>query len=102
MLRWVGEEETPPPQAQPQYQPAENPPPAGLPPAPGRGGRACLRDAGSGPLPPSHPPTYHSGQQGDEGMAEGVPQAGDVEHGPQAQQGVLGREQSGAGGVKAA
>lgn len=35
-------------------------------------------------------------------MAEGVPQAGDVEHGPQAQQGVLGREQSGAGGVKAA
>lgn len=35
-------------------------------------------------------------------MAEGVPQAGDVEHGPQAQQGVLGRKQSGAGGVKAA
>lgn len=50
--------------------------------------------------PPAPPgvPTYHFGQQGEDGIAQGVPQAGDIDHGPQAQQGVLGREQTQGGG----
>lgn len=80
--------------AQPQYQPAENPPPAGSSRIP------CNTRCPPPHTPPAPPgvPTYHFGQQGEDGIAQGVPQAGDINHGPQAQEGVLGREQTPGGG----
>lgn len=40
------------------------------------------------------PPTYHSRQQGDKGMAEGITQGGGIKRSTQAQQSILQRDQS--------
>lgn len=65
-----------------------------------------LTDTLQHPVPPPPPPappgvpTYHFGQQGEDGIAQGIPQAGDIDHGPQAQEGVLGREQTRGGDTR--
>lgn len=53
--------------------------------------------------PPAYPepgPTYHFGQDGGDGIPDGFPQAGNIDHSPQTQQGILegGRERQGVNG----
>lgn len=107
-LQWAGDKETPS-QAEPQHQPAGNPPssplrappnPEGLsnPTTPTRPGGCSAPHSSQPPGGCRCTPTYHSRQQGDKGMAEGVTQGGGIKRSAQAQQSILQRKKSRTGG----